>query len=78
MNNQILCFYKNTTNQLQIARISAIFTANECFEQIVFPGEQLFFKARPDAELKIDTDTKTGVIQTNKILCLYLKVLGED
>ncbi|WP_225895555.1 DUF1830 domain-containing protein [Dendronalium phyllosphericum] len=71
MNNQILCFYKNTTNQLQIAR-------NECFEQVVFPGEQLLFKARPDTELKIDTDTKTGVIKTSKILCLYLKVLGED
>ncbi|WP_242046547.1 DUF1830 domain-containing protein [Cylindrospermum sp. FACHB-282] len=73
MNNQILCFYKNTTSKIQIACISNI--ANWRFEQVVFPGEQLLFEAAPDAELRIDTDTKTGAIVTNRILCLDIQVL---
>lgn len=77
MDKQILCFYKNTTSHIQIARIPNI-AANLRFEQVVFPGEQLLFEAVPDAELKIDTDTDTGVIETNKILCFSLQVLGEN
>ncbi|WP_225896536.1 DUF1830 domain-containing protein [Amazonocrinis nigriterrae] len=77
MDKQILCFYKNTTSQIQIAHIPNIVT-NLRLEQVVFPGEEILFEADTDAELKIDTDTKTGVIETNKIPCFSLQVLGES
>jgi len=69
MNKQILCFYKNTTNQIQIARLS------QQFEQVVFPGEQLLFEAIPEAELKIESEIITGKVMTNKVPCLNLQVL---
>lgn len=72
MKNQILCFYKNTTSQIQIARLSNI--TNSCFEQIVFPGEQVLFEAIPEAELEIQTGSKTGGVLANKILCANLQV----
>ncbi|MFQ4146075.1 DUF1830 domain-containing protein [Chlorogloeopsis sp. ULAP02] len=70
--NQILCFYKNTTSQIQIARISNI--ANN-FEQVIFPGEQVLFEASPEAELEIYTSDTTGAEVANKILCSQLQVL---
>jgi hypothetical protein len=69
MNTQILCFYKNTTNQIQIASLP------QQFEQVVFPGEQLLFEAIPDAELKIESEVITGEVATNKVPCLNLQVL---
>lgn len=69
MNKPILCFYKNTTNQIQIARLS------QQFEQVVFPGEQLLFEAIPEAELKIESEIITGEVATNKLSCLNLQVL---
>lgn len=72
--NQILCFYKNTTSQIQIIRISNI--AHSYFEQVVFPGEQMLFEAFPQAELEIHMDSTTGATLTNKILCSSLQVYG--
>ncbi|HIK03970.1 MAG TPA: DUF1830 domain-containing protein [Trichormus sp. M33_DOE_039] len=72
MSQQILCFYKNTTSRLQIARISNIVNLN--FEQIVFPGEQFLFEAVPEAELEIDVNTTTGLVTTNTIICEQLQV----
>ncbi|BAZ65736.1 hypothetical protein NIES4106_04810 [Fischerella sp. NIES-4106] len=72
--NQILCFYKNTTGQIQIIRISNI--AHSYFEQVVFPGEQMLFEAFPQAELEIHMDSTTGATLTNKILCSNLQVYG--
>lgn len=72
--NQILCFYKNTTSQIQILRISH--STNCDFEQIVFPGEQMLFEAFPQAELEIHMDSTTGATLTNKILCSNLEVYG--
>ncbi|RUR72357.1 DUF1830 domain-containing protein [Chlorogloeopsis fritschii PCC 9212] len=71
--NQILCFYKNTTSQIQIARISNF--SNNKFEQVVFPGEQVLFEASPEAELEIHMGDTTGTVLANKILCSNLKVL---
>lgn len=74
MSNQILCFYKNKTNQLQIARISNV--ADLQFEQVVFAGEQILFEAAPDAELEIDINTTTGLIVTTTIGCRDLQILN--
>lgn len=69
MKKQILCFYKNTTGYIQIARLY------QQFEQVVFPGEQLLFEAIPDAELKIESEVIAGEVATNKVPCLSLQVL---
>ncbi|MBD2364626.1 DUF1830 domain-containing protein [Anabaena sp. UHCC 0399] len=74
MSKEILCFYKNTTSQLQIARISNI--VNLHFEQIVFPGEQFLFAAVSEAELEIDVDTTTGLVAKKTIICGDLQVLS--
>ena len=69
---RILCYYKNTTNQIQIARILNI--TNWYFEKVVFPGEQLLFEAVPEAELEIHTTTQVGATLSEKILCSRLQV----
>ncbi|MCC5638688.1 DUF1830 domain-containing protein [Nostoc sp. CHAB 5844] len=74
MSNQILCFYQNKTNQLQIARIFNV--ANFHFEQVVFSGEKILFETVPEAELQIDINTPIGVIVTKTIICRDLKVLN--
>jgi hypothetical protein len=71
-NCKILCYHKNNTNQIQIARISNM--ANWYFERVVFPGEQLFFEALPEAELEIYTGTTVHAILADKILCSRLQV----
>ena len=69
---QILCYYKNTTSQIQVARISNI--ANWYFERVVFPGEQLLFEAVPEAELEIHTGKAVDRILADKIICDRLQV----
>lgn len=70
----ILCYYKNTTSQIQIARILNI--TNWYFERIVFPGEQLLFEAVPEAELEIHTGKAVDRISADKIICDRLQVQG--
>lgn len=67
-----LCCYRNTNNQIQIARISNI--PNWYFERVVFPGQILLFEALPEAELEIHTGTTVGSILVDKILCSLLQV----
>jgi 3-hydroxymyristoyl/3-hydroxydecanoyl-(acyl carrier protein) dehydratase len=71
---QILCYYKNTTSQIQIARILNI--TNWYFERVVFPGEQLLFEAVPEAELEIHTGKAVDRISADKIICDRLQVQG--
>jgi hypothetical protein len=71
---RILCYYKNTTNQIQIARILNI--TNWYFEKVVFPGEQLLFEAVPEAELEIHTGKAVDRISADKIICDRLQVQG--
>lgn len=47
----ILCCYRNSTSQLQIARISD--QESRLAERVVFPGEQWLFEASPEAYLHI-------------------------
>lgn len=68
----VLCYYKNTTRKIQVARISTL--SNRRFERLVFPEEQLLFEALPDAELEIHTTAQTGETLSDKILCSRLQV----
>jgi Domain of unknown function (DUF1830) len=68
----ILCYYVNTTNQMQRARISNI--PNWIFERIVFPRQRFLFEARPEALLEIHTCSYLGETLLNRIPCLRLRV----
>ncbi|WP_293262329.1 MULTISPECIES: DUF1830 domain-containing protein [unclassified Microcoleus] len=69
---RILCWYLNTTNQVQIARITNI--PNWYFERTVFPGERFLFEALPEALLEVCRSTETGAIVCERILCDRLRV----
>lgn len=69
---RILCWYLNTTNQVQIARITNI--PNWYYERTVFPGERLLFEAVPSAELEVCRSAQTGGIVCDRILCDRLRV----
>lgn len=69
---KILCFYVNTTRQMQIARISNL--ENKYWERAVFPGERFLFEAIPEAELEIHQAKENGEIRCERFLCKVLKV----
>ena len=69
---RILCWYLNTTNKVQIARITNI--PNWYFERTVFPGERLLFEALPEAQLEVCRSDETGAIVCERILCDRLRV----
>lgn len=69
---RILCWYLNTTSQVQIARITNI--PNWYFERTVFPGERFLFEALPEAQLEVCRSTETGGIVCERTLCDRLRV----
>ena len=69
---RILCWYLNTTNKVQIARITNI--PNWYFERTVFPGERFLFEAVPEAQLEVCRSVETGAIVCDRILCDRLRV----
>lgn len=69
---KILCFYVNTTRQMQVARISNI--GNEEWEHVVFPGERFLFEAIPEAELEVYQTLENGEIRCERFFCKRLKV----
>ncbi len=68
----ILCSYINTTNRIQIARITNV--SDWYFERVVFPGQRLLFEATSDAQLEIHTGTIASAILSDRISCHSLKV----
>lgn len=58
--DSILCFYINSTSQIQIARITNI--PNYYWDRIVFPGQKLMFTALMSAILEIDNSENTTTI----------------
>ncbi len=62
---RILCYYRNPTDRVQIARILDV--PNWCFERIVFPKQRLCFEATLDAHLEIHTGSldRTTVLETS-------------
>lgn len=69
---KILCWYMNTTNKIQIARITNI--PDWYFERTVFPGERLLFEAQSQAELEVSRSTESGAIVCERIPCDRLQV----
>ncbi|HEY9609522.1 DUF1830 domain-containing protein [Allocoleopsis sp.] len=70
----ILCFYRNTTDKIQIAKISNF--KNCYFEQVVFPAEKILFNAFSEAELEIYTGEMISGVLIEKIRCSRLQVNG--
>jgi Domain of unknown function (DUF1830) len=69
---RILCYYTNTTRQMQIIRSAN--TTKYCFERIVFPGQRLLFEAIPEAQIEIHTGTMVTAILSDRIPCTRLRV----
>lgn len=69
---QILCGYVNATSWIQIIRITNI--PNWYFERVVFPGQRLWFKALPNANLEIHTGIMASAILSDKIHCVNLHI----
>ncbi|WP_293350684.1 MULTISPECIES: DUF1830 domain-containing protein [unclassified Microcoleus] len=74
-NNQILCYYANTTNQIQVLRIGNI--PNWYFERVMFPGQQMMFEAAGTAVLEIHTGAVASAILSDNIPCYVLRVIEE-
>ncbi len=72
LSNRILCYYVNSTTQIQKAKILTI--PNWLFERVVFPHQRLLFEAIPDALLEIHACATAGETLLNKIPCLHLQV----
>ncbi len=75
VNNPILCYYVNSTHQIQLARITNL--PNVCFEKLVFPQQRLMFEALPEAILEIHTGLVPNTILSHKISCNHLRVREE-
>jgi Domain of unknown function (DUF1830) len=73
--NPILCCYVNTSNQIQIARITDI--PNWYFERVVFPGQRLLFEAPAVAQLEIHSSGTASAILTDRIACDRLQVKND-
>ncbi len=73
--DRILCYYVNTTSQIQILRISSI--PGWYFERAVFPRQRLMFEATPEAQLEVYTAKEVGAILSERISCDHLQVQDE-
>ena len=74
-NNQILCYYANVTNLVQVVRIGNI--PNWYFERVMFPGQRLMFEAAAEAVLEVHTGAVASAILSDKIPCYVLRVIEE-
>jgi hypothetical protein len=74
-NNQILCYYANVTNLVQVVRIGNI--PNWYFERVMFPGQRVMFEAAAEAVLEINSGAVPSAILSDKIPCYVLRVIEE-
>lgn len=72
ISGRILCYYVNSTAQIQKARIANI--PNWLFERVIFPRQRLLFEALPEGLLEIQTCSKQGEAVLRCIPCLRLQV----
>lgn len=63
----VLCCYVNRTSKIQVARITNI--PNWYFERVVFPGQQLIFEAKTEANLEIHSGMMASSILSDTISC---------
>jgi hypothetical protein len=69
--NRILCYYTNSTNQLQIAKTSG--SSGLKLERVVFPKQRILFEALSDAWIEIYIYSELdGVTLLNTIPCQTL------
>ena len=68
---RFLCYYINTSGQIQLARIVNI--PGWMFERLVFPGQRLLFEAVPDALLEVHAPATTETL-IERIPCFQLRV----
>ncbi len=68
----ILCSYVNTTNKVQIARITNL--PSTFFERTVFPGQRIVFETLPTAQLEIHTGMMATAILSDTIACDRLEM----
>lgn len=68
----IVCCYVNSTNKIQVARITNI--PNWYFERVVFPGQRLMFESVPEAHLEIHTGMMASAILSDTIPCYRLRL----
>lgn len=68
---QLLCYYINDTNNMQIIRM---LSGVKCeFERIVFPGERILFKALPESYLEVYSPL-INEIQSTRMSCRFLQI----
>jgi hypothetical protein len=72
LSGRILCYYVNSTTQIQKARIANI--PNWLFERVIFPRQRVLFEAIPEGLLEIHTCSHQGETIFNQIPCLQLRV----
>jgi hypothetical protein len=72
LSGRILCYYVNSTTQVQRARIANI--PNWLFERVIFPRQRLLFEAVPEGLLEIHTCSQQGESVFCRIPCLQLRV----
>jgi len=72
LTGRILCYYVNSTAQIQKARIANI--PNWLFERVIFPRQRLLFEAIPEGLLEIHTCSHQGETIFNRIPCIQLRV----
>jgi hypothetical protein len=73
--NQILCYYINETNDVQIVRMMNGVACN--FERIVFAEERILFRALSEAHLEVYSFLTYGA-QSSKVDCRSLRVNQES
>ena len=70
--DQATCYYANTSDRLQVARITNV--PDWYFERVLFPGQRLMFDAPAEAHLEIYIDQADRAVLTNLIPCAQLQV----
>jgi Domain of unknown function (DUF1830) len=69
---KICCCYVNSTNKIQIARITDV--PNWYFERVVFPGQHLIFESFEGAHLEIHSGMMASAILSDIIPCIQLRL----
>jgi Domain of unknown function (DUF1830) len=72
LSDRILCYYTNTTHQVQRICIRTI--PNWLFEQVIFPQQRLLFESTPEAQLEVYTCSSMSNVLLSRILCIRLQV----
>ncbi|MFN3360053.1 MAG: DUF1830 domain-containing protein [Pseudanabaenaceae cyanobacterium] len=72
---EITCLYVNATSKVQVVRITNI--PNWYFERVVFPGQNLIFKAVEGSLLEVHTGMMASAILSDTIPCRQLQIQEE-